>query len=190
MSQEFKKAFRGIDSAIKQGTARALNRALSSAKTKMVRALREETGLTNKVVNRRVLETKANQAKLRARLGIAIKVGIPLSEFSPKLKTSRVVHKGNRRATKHYGVSVKIGKQGRQLVPGGFLVSGRNSGKSLVLARKGKAPRPTVVLRTMLFTETAKAARAEAQRHMANTFNKDVSGYIDYEIKKRFTQNK
>lgn len=185
---EFKKALKGIDQAIKQATARALNRALSSARTKITRDIASETGLPNKVIKTRMLETKARKDKLRARLGIATKVGVSLSEFKPRVKPVKVVHVGHSRPTTHYGVTVKLGNRGRDLVPGGFLSKGRGSGKQLVLARKGKARRPTVALRTMLFTDVAKAKQSEAQRHMLNQFNKDVAGYIDFEIKKKLSQ--
>jgi hypothetical protein len=183
VSAEFTKAFNGIDAAIKQGTARALNRALSSTRTKVTRAIREQTGLKTAVIKTRIREAKANRNKLSVVLALATKVGVSLAEFAPRVK------KVMSAAGKRFGVTVKIGQQARQLVPGGWLATVK-SGKQLVLARKGKAQYPTVALRTTVFTDVVKAEQASAKRYIVDEFDRIVAEYIDFEIQKKFAQDK
>ncbi len=203
MSQ-FKKAFKGIDSAIKQGTARALNRALSSAKTKMVRALREDTSLTTEVIKTRTRGRKAAQNRLGISLGIAVKFGVALTKFTPKEKKVRVKRGGKGKAQLYRGITAKIGKGPRQLVPGAFgmdtkskfIVAGRkqaftdtNRGHGVYSNRT--APRkPTVQLKTTVFVDAAKANEAAVKADMKDTFNRIVAHEIDYAIAKQFKSNK
>lgn len=186
---QFKKAFKGIDSAIQQGTARALNRALSSTKAQISKTIRNEVGLTNKQIAARIREIKAGSKSLAVKLAIATKVGISLTEFKPQVKAVNVVHAGNRKATKHYGVTVKLGTAGRLLVPGGFLATVK-SGKQLVLSRKGKGRYPTVALRTTLFSDVVTREQTATQKYLLDTFNELVGDYIEYEIGKSFLTTK
>ena len=186
MANEFKKALKGVDKAIKKATTRALNRALDSGKAKMGKALRAETGLPNKTLNKRLILKRANDKKSRVKLFYGISAGISLGEFKPKVKAVRATHKNHRKGskTKHYGVTVKIGKGARTLVPGGFVRTVK-SGKTLVLARKGEARRPTVAIRTGIFKDSVKANAASTDTHMMAEFNRIVHGYIEFEISKK-----
>lgn len=188
MSQ-FKKAFKGIDSAIKQGTARALNRALSSTKTKVVRHLREETGLKTDVVKTRTRSRKAKAERLDAILGIAVKYDVALTKFSPKEKIVRKVPKGGTRKRAYKGATVKVGKGARQLAPGAFLMQGKTV-DGVVIQRKGEARNPLKAPKTKVFTEAAKAIDKPAQQHMRDTFDKIVAHEINYSVQRKFTQNK
>jgi hypothetical protein len=202
LANEFKKAFKGIDQAIKQGTARALNRALATTKTRTVRALREGTGLSTDVVKTRTRAKKAKGADLSVILGIAVKFQIALSKFSPKEKTVRVKPKGKRgKATPYVGVTAKVGTQGRQLVPGGFLLQG--STIKAVIARKGafdssgnyipgsSAPRyPLVELKSNVFTEVAKQQELPMKKVLMDTFDSIVSHEIDYAMQSKFDGNR
>jgi hypothetical protein len=189
VGQEFKKAFRGIDAAIKQGTARALNRALSSTKTRAVRQLREETGLKTDVIAERMRARKATQKRLDAIIAIATKVGVALSRFSPKAKNVRVVPKGGLTKRTYEGVTVKIGKQPRQLAPGAFFLKGKRT-DGVVIQRKGLSKYPTFLPRVPIYGEVAAAHREENARHMRDTFEKNVAHEIDYAIQRKFSSNK
>jgi hypothetical protein len=189
VGQEFKKAFRGIDAAIKQGTARALNRALSSTKTKVVRQLREETGLKTDIITERMRARKANQSRLDAIIAIATKVGVALGRFNARPKTVRVAPRGAPKKRSYEGVSVKIGKQPRQLAPGAFFLKGKRT-DGVVIQRKGLSKYPTFLPRVPIYGEVAAAHREENARHMRDTFEKNVAHEIDYAIQRKFSSNK
>jgi hypothetical protein len=199
VSGEFRKAFKGVDAAIKQGTARALNRALSSTKTKMVRTLREQTGLKTDVITARTRSLSATSSKLSVIFAIATKFGIALSKFAPSLKKVRVKQR-NGRTVLHYGVSAKIGQQARQLIPGAFFLVGKTGeavlGRKSAYDKDGSYSNPTAPkyktaqLRTRIFSEVAEQHQAEAQQYLADTFDKNVAHEIEYAIQKKFDENK
>jgi hypothetical protein len=194
LANEFKKAFKGIDGAIKQGSARALNRALSATKTKMVRALREDTGLKTEVIKTRTWGKKAKVDYLDITLGIAIKFAIALSKFSPAAKRVKSITRGLRQ-----GVTAKVGKGGRQLVPGAFTldnskglaVVGRKAAYSATGEYVNSSTQSTLKsIKTEVFTDSAKANEADAKAYMRDTFEKIVAHEIDYAIQSKFSENK
>jgi hypothetical protein len=182
----FKKAFLGVNSAIKQGTARALNRALSSTKTKVTRALREETGLKTEYIQRRLRARKAKAAVLDIILGIAIKFDVALSRFSPKEKKVRVRPKGGKRTRVYQGATVKVGKGSRELVPGGFMLPNTE----VVMQRQGEARYPTKQPKTGIFRDVAKGEERDAKAHMVDTFESIVAHEIEYAVGKQLKSNK
>jgi hypothetical protein len=194
---QFQKAFKGIDSAIKQGTARALNRALSSTKTKVVRQLRQDTGLPTEVITARTRFKKATLKDLRVILAIAVKFGIALSKFKPSEKKVKVVQKNGRKVT-HYGVTAKIGQLPRQLVAGAFMLSGKTG--EAVLGRKQaysdgiysdpNAPKyPTASLKSDVFTESAKAQQVPAKEYLQQAFDNNAEHEIEYAVQSKFKGN-
>lgn len=197
-NSEFKKAFKGIDSAIKQGTARALNRALSSSKTKMVRALRQDTGLKTEIISSRIRTKKAKSDSLAVIMGIAIKIGVAISKFGPSIKKVKALYSdGSKRSRK--GVTAKIGKQSRQLVPGAFVLD--NKSGMVVVGRKAafneqgeyvdsKTQSKLTTLRTKIFTEAAQANETDIKKNLTDVFNDIVSHEIDYAVGAKFSENK
>lgn len=188
MSNEFKKAFIGIGSAIQQGTVRALNRALSSTKTELVKNLGADTGLKAALIKTRVLDIKANKNKFSVQLAIATKVGVSLAEFSPREKVVNVVHPGHTLPTRHVGVTVAVGGN-RDLVPGGFLWTAP-SGKQLVLARKSTTKYPVVTLRSNAFTDAAQARVAETESTLRSNFEDQVVAQVEYAVQAKFDSDK
>lgn len=186
---EFVKAVKGIDQAIKLGTSRALNRALSSTKTQLVRDLSDDTGMKNASIKARVREVKATVKSLNVIIALAVKIGVSLAEFSPSIRKIKVVHQGNTKATTHYGVSVRIGGTTRDIVPGAWLAYGK-SGKKLVLARKGKDKYPTQALRTDVFKDAAKTRQVQATKQLADKFSNEVASQIDFAIQQKFNSDK
>lgn len=195
---QFKKALNGVDSAIKQGTARALNRALSSTKTKVVRQLRQDTGLKKDVVSTRTRFRKAKIDSLDVVIGIATKFGIPLRQFAAKAKNVRSA------MGRRIGATTKIGRQNRQLVPGGFLmnvgattiVAGRTKAFSGLGSGEGtytdsKAARaPTTQLKTRAFSESAKDLQGPSEKHLKDTFERIVAHEIEYSVSRKLKQSK
>lgn len=185
---QFVKTFKGLDQAIAQGTARAMNRALSTTQTQLAKNLKDDTGLSTKVIKSRMLSIPATKGKLAAVLAIAVKVGVSLAEFAPQIKKVKVVHQGNTKATTHYGVTVKIGGT-RTLVPGAWLAYAKN-GKALVLSRKAGNRYPTVALRTDAFRDAVVAREPDAQKVMLDKFNEIVSTEIDNSIQYKFNSDR
>lgn len=194
LANEFRKAFKGVDQAIKVGTSRALNRALASTKTKYVRALREDTSLKTEVITSRTRFKKAKANDLSVIMAIAIKFGIALSKFNPSLRS---VSKNKR---KYQGVTAKVGTAGRQLIPGAFALDTSNG--LVVVGRKGafdekgqyvhpSAPdHPIATLKSNVFTESAKAHESENKKAIVDTFDSIVGAAIDFAIQQKFNDNK
>jgi hypothetical protein len=195
---QFRKAFRGIDTAIKSGTSRALNRALTSAKTKLVRALREETGLNTEVISTRTMSLKSQTNRLGVSLNIATKFGVPLSKFSPTLKRVQAQYKdGSVRA--RTGVTAKIGKGARQLVPGAFALDNKRGlvivGRKAAYDSSGRYVDSRVqgkltALKSNVFSESAKRNQPDVKKHLSDTFDKIVAHEINFAIQKKFDSNK
>jgi hypothetical protein len=115
-------------SSITNATFRAMNKTSSKLNTRFKKTISSETGLSSKLLSKRFRIRKATKTSFRAGVGFGTKYGIALNNFKPKIK---ILKKGKR---KYKGVTVKIGKAAREIVPGAFLNTVK-SGKSLVLAR-------------------------------------------------------
>jgi len=202
MSQKngFRKALRGVDSAIKQGTARALNRASSSARTKIARVMREETGLKTEHVKARMRGSRAKVDSLGVVIGLAVKFGVAINRLGAK--TKRVLARypdGTKRA--RTGVTVKVGRQARELAPGAFAIErpggvavvGRQSQFSGDLAktyRQSPIQGSLVKLKSDVFREQAEANQKSFTTHLHETFNRIVGHEIEFAVAKKFKENK
>ncbi len=177
------KAMKGVDNAILLGTKRAMNRSASSTRTFINKSIRQETGLKSEYVTRRLLlnRTQTGNNKpysFRANVAIAMKAILPLRLFSPKPKRVRTP-KGDRA-----GVTVKIGKQGRSVVTGAFLMTLKN-GVQLVTERKGIERTPTKQVFTLLWQETVQRNFVSFNKFASNTFKNIVGREIDNAINQR-----
>ncbi len=168
---------RAVQNAIFGGTVRAINKAAAKTFTKVKRDLREDTGLTNKVIEKRVLVSKANKNKITASVNVATQFDVQLSEFSPKEKKVSV----NRRT--YYGVTVKVGTEGRQIVPGGFLRT-VNSGKQLILSRTSNSRYPIQALKSDIVKVSALARQEENSAYMRTEFDRLLDTQVTYELDK------
>lgn len=128
-------AFKSIDKAIKSSTRSALNKALSETAKKVKSDLRKEVGLPKERVDKRVALIKASAKKPTGAVSIGTKFDVNLGDFKPQIKAVKTVPTNASRARKYLGVSVKIGKQPRQLVPGAFVRQVR-SGKEVVIGHR------------------------------------------------------
>jgi hypothetical protein len=180
----FVRALRGVDKAIKQGVNRALNRALKSSRTKLVKEIKSGTSLKTDDVNARIRQLGANKDKQDIALLIATKIGVPIRKFSPREKRVRT-STGNKKA-----VTAKIGAN-RQLVPGGFMVpvSGSNE---IVAIRKNQSDSysETTQPRTKIFTEVSESVKGDVHKHMHETFIKNVNHEIEFALKRKFSSTK
>ena len=200
----FKAAAQKVKKASEKAKIRALNRALSSGSAQMRKALRQETGLTNRQLKKRIFEKKARTST--AVLSIATKVGIHLGEFKPKVKKVRVpgvVIRGSKpKPRTYYGVTVKIGKQSRELVPGGWLWTSNRSLKDMVLARKKAFDyatgryiprhasatsdrRPTTALKSDIVYKVAKANAPAVEKHMRESLEKNLAHELKYYMSRK-----
>lgn len=189
---DFSKTASDIAKAINLGTKRALNRAAAKANTQMSQKIRDDSGLASAFIKKRLRVYKATNAKMMSSVNVATKQGVHLSEFKPKVVAVRVVPKnatiskrGRAKPKTYYGVTVKIGTQPRGLVPGGFLRTVA-SGKTLVLARKGDKPYPTVALKTDVIERSALANSDAVAKAMSDSFNDQLQSQIDYALATKF----
>lgn len=180
MANQFKKAFKGIDRAIKQGTQRALNRALKTTKTSVVRTLREETGLKTDLITERIRAKSAKGDSNNVILALAVKFDVPVGRFQPKAK--KVMSSSGKRRV---GATAKIGKGSRELVPGSFLIPGTTA----VVKRVGSERTPTKHPKSDVFRKAAQAAQRPAEAKLKETFEKNVSHEIDFAVQRALNKN-
>ena len=178
---------KGTSSAIKLGTKRAINRSVSSTKTFISRNLKEEIGLKTRDINSRLKANKTQSGNnkphsFRGSVGIATRINFPLRLFSPrriKIKTGR----GTR-----YGVTVKLGKEGKKLAEGGFLMNVR--GKEIVAQRKGDARKPTKEVRTTLFLDSVLRNVKLYKTFLTKEFKRIKGATIKHAIQQRLNPDK
>lgn len=189
MAKSIRSAIKGIDKAVQVGTARALNRALDNVRTKLAKDLRQDTGLKSERIKRRLLTRKASPEKLRSAINVAIKVGIALREFDPKEKIVR----RNKRA--YNGITVKIGRAPRQLVPGAFPLVGK-TGEAVLIRKlsytkagytRPDAPKYPLAQPRYDIGPAAKGRARFAMKDFQEAFDKRVSHEIQFALKKRFS---
>lgn len=193
MNDSLGKATRKIGQAVATGMIRGLNKAIDKTKTRVIRQLREETGLSSEQVYRRVLPIKAKKGKPNGSINIATKFDISLAYFKPKEKVVKLPSKrtsrgkGRPKNRTFYGTTVKIGNNPRQLVPGGFLRTVK-SGKELVLARKGQARYPTVALKTDIFRKVAQKHQVENSEFLKKTVDELTPHEIEFALSQTLTK--
>jgi Prophage minor tail protein Z (GPZ) len=199
------KVARSINGAVKSGSLKAVNKAITATRNKIYKDLRIDTGLSKASLDKRVLTLKANAKKLNASVNIAVKFGVQIAEFKPKEKAVKrdgikvEGRKGRPKKRTYYGVTAKIGNQPRQLVPGGFLRTVKN-GKELVLARKATissdgsytpaktAPYPTVSLKTDILQVSAEARQQENMSYLRNVYDDNVKIEIEKQLEIRLNK--
>lgn len=192
-------SLKSLNSAVKTGSIRALNKAVSSAKSRLAKAMRQDTGLTSKVIGKRLLARKANVKKLNASLNIAVKYGVPLKDLKAKEKRVRVKHRGGRKAQVHTGVTIKIGSNARTLAPGVFPLVGKTG--EAMLGRKQAFSKGTYIHSSgpkyKTFTpklpvvlDSAIARKTEIEKHMQDTFDKNVHHEIEYAVSQAIARKK
>lgn len=121
--------------ALPQATARALNRAVSSARAEAIRTIRKDMPLSAKSLRGRLRIFNANRAKLSAAIIARRDLDPPLGLFDPKWRQRQPV-----------GATVKMPGKGRQAVPGAFVAQTRY-GRAAVFRRVGAGRRPLKFLR-------------------------------------------
>lgn len=195
---EISKVAKQIAKATITGSKRALNKAASKATTQMIRSLRTDTGLPTDRLKARVRAYKATDVKLMSSVNVATKRGVNLSDeaFKPKEVKLRVQPKNGKRSKRgkvkartYFGVSVKIGKDPRGLVPGGFLRS-VSSKKDLVLKRKGERKYPTEALKSDVVNRKAEARAKEIQDLLFKSFTERLDAEIAYALESKFGDEK
>lgn len=179
-------ATKDVDNAVKTGVKRALNRTLSSTKTYISKQIRSEIGLKSKDVNARLKLNKPQTGfkkkhSFSANVSIAMMAYLPMRVFSPRAKKLKT-KKGPR-----VGVTVKIGKLGRFLVPNAFLMM---KGIAIVAMRIGKKRYPTKQVFTEVWQETVTTQYGSYRRYAQETFNKIVGHQIQYALDTRTSKNK
>jgi hypothetical protein len=156
---------------------------------------------------------KADKKKPKASIYIAIKVGIHLSKFNPRVKQVKVdalpkkgKGKGRPKKRTFYGTTVKIGGQPRTLVRGAFFRLARGR-KELVLGRKKaftgnsatdrtyvggatkKNDRTTVALRTGILGEQVKLHVDSYNKYLKKQLDDNFDNDLKDELSKRLDED-
>lgn len=158
---------RGMGHAAAPILARALNRAGTAGKTAMVRAIRADTGLTSKAIEREIKVDKAN----RTRLVVTFQIGaerIPLIAFSAR---GPEPSRGRGR-----GVSYRL-PTGRGRIPNAFIATMR-TGHRGVYTRTTTSRLPIVEKRgpsvAHVFLKFQDVFRAAAQDAIVKTIEHEI----------------
>ena len=181
-------AMKGVDNAIALGCKRAMNRSISSTKTYISKSLRNELSLPNAIVSKRLKLNKVAKGikdpyAFRANVAIAMKRLFPMRFFKPKskkVKTSRGIR---------IGVTTKIGKAARTLVPKAFMIMLKN-GVPVVAQRKGKERTPTREVYTEAWQRTVTDKLKEYKSFLQNNFKRIVGQQIDFALSKKDAQDR
>lgn len=205
MSKSLGKVARAINKSILTGSKRALSKALTKTKSKLKSDLKSDTGLSAKTLDKRINAIKPKGKILEGSVNVATKFSVQLSEFKPKEKKVKVAgknksgQKGRPKGKTFYGVTVKIGKEPRDIVPGGFLRT-VSSGKELIFTRKdkseyslkekvtsffkGSGKYPIRTMKTDILLDSAKKRQSEAREFLKSEFDKANKAEIDTELDK------
>jgi hypothetical protein len=168
----FNKAFTSIVKKFDKAQIRSINRALTSTRAKFAKDASQELGVPSGVIKRR---TRIGKAKsISSELSIATKYQMSAASFKPK--SVRVMSARGPRL----GASYEVKGKGRTLAPGGFIVSGKGSGKKIIIQRVGDSRYPTKSVSVDVFEPLALRAKAGLQRHMVDTFTKNFKADILY----------
>jgi hypothetical protein len=193
LAKTFKGALKGVDKALKNAQSRALNRALSQAQTKLSKQLREETGLKTDTVKSRIRAKKSKVNSLSVVIGIATKFGIAVNKFSNSTRRVLARYKdGSKRA--RTGVSARIGKTPRSILPGAFQLNGKGNaivGRKLAYDSDGKYINSTIqgkltTIRTKIFSDVAKQSQASITTFLRKTFLDRINHEIEFALKNKF----
>lgn len=179
---------KGVDNAVALGCKRALNRSIQSTKTYISKSLRSELSLPSDVVRKRLIANKVAKGvkdpyAFRANVAIAMKRLFPMRFFKPKQKQVRTGR------GKRIGVTTKIGKAARTLVPNAFLITLKN-GTPVVAQRKGKERTPTREVYTTVWQKTVIEKLNEYKNFLRNNFKKIVGQQIDYALSQKDKQDR
>lgn len=164
----------GVGKSINRATYRSINKTLTKTNSRFKKAVSKDTGLTAKAIGKRFRVRKATSTNFNGNVSMGTKYGVSLDNFKPKVK---IIRKSNR---KYKGVTVKIGKQARAVVPGGFLATVK-SGKSLVLARTTANRYPVKTVKHDIY-EAAETHRAALKSFAQDEYKKQFNDQIKYEL--------
>lgn len=179
---------KGLSKGILTGVKRAIRKSATSTRTVVRRELRKSLGLSSKRINKRVLLNKpasglTGRHSLKGGVAVATQFFMPMRYFKPKSKIVRTTVKGVKRKVKRIGVTTKIGKRPRMLVPNAFIMEVK--GNTIVAERKTSRRKPTKEVFTKVFqTEVEKNSRP-FQKILNNKFTKIVNNEIDFAVTQR-----
>lgn len=177
---------KGVNRGILIGTKRALNKAAKSTRTFVRRELRRDVGVSSKRINDRVLMNRTEKGlrgrhSLKASVSIATKKFMPMRYFKPKTKVVKTTLQGKKKGkVTRYGVTVKIGRGRREIVPGAFLMDMRNG--LVVAKRKGPKQFPTTELFTKVLQESVKDNNKTFNKTLNQRFQKIVEHEIEFAV--------
>lgn len=175
-------AFKNVNNAIKLAQKRALTKSATSTRVLIRKDIRAVTGLKSDYINRRIKLNRPasgtkNKYSFRAGVGIATKAMIPMRLFKPKTKKVRT------KAGPRKGVTVKIGKGSRNLIPNAFIMSLK--GTDIVAARKGKERKPTKQLFSTVWVESIMGQIKTYKKYIVDRYKTIVKHEMKYALSKR-----
>lgn len=184
---------KGVNRGILTGTKRALSRASMSTRTFIRKELRKSVGVEAKRINNRVLVNKPEKGllgrhSLKTSVAVATKRFMPMRYFKPKQRVVKTSMVGVKKKVKRYGVTVKIGRGRREIVPGAFIM---DMPKGMIVAkRKGKAAYPTRELFTKVLQESVADRGSEFTKNLQQNFEKKVQAEIDFAVQRELNKYK
>lgn len=194
INKKIGEAARKTSNAVLKGSIRALNSATKAGRKETEKILRAETGLDKKIISKRLRSPKASEKNMKAIVSVATKVGVPLDNLKAKSVKVRVVpsnvlkKRGRPKARTYTGLSVKIGRTPRQVIPGAYLQ--QIGSKILSLGRKSQfdgsgkytkakpTSRTQVRLRAPVVRDVTRDKARDIQRVMRKTYGEKLGAEI------------
>lgn len=176
---------KGVSRGILTGVKRAIRKSATSTRNVVRRELRKSLGLSSKRINKRVLVNKpasglTGRHSLKGGVAVATQFFMPMRYFKPKSKIVRTNVKGVKRKVKRIGVTVKIGRKPRELVPGAFLMN--VNGTTIVAKRKTSKRKPTKEVITKALQNNLSERGNEFNKVLNKRFEKIVEHEIDFAV--------
>jgi hypothetical protein len=175
--KQLEKKLNKIQTAVKKGEVRALNKTATKAKTQATKAIGKQIILPAKYIKSKLWISKANKNKPYAKIE-AQKRGIQLRRFYAKH-----LHKKGKPA----GIAVKVKRRGRQKkIPGGFLIKlKRNNGYGIAMRKKGAKGRNNYkVLYGPSPSQVFDQVRPEIEPEIRKTLKRNMQHEIQYAVSK------
>lgn len=179
VSNSFKKVFSNLEKTIAKSTKQTIKRTGTSTKAYYAKIIAQDTGARSSVIKKRARIEQGTIADPSLTLSVATRVQMPAHEFSPKGN-----HKIATRLGARYGASYKLKNASRVQVPDAFLIKGINSGKELMVKRKGLARLPVATVYVDVFYNAVNKRMDDIKKHMADTFKKNFSSILKFNLDK------
>jgi hypothetical protein len=177
MANEFVTVFRNMERAINTSKKQALNKAGVSTRARYAKEISADIGISSARAKSRVRIYKgSSEGTLSVTVSIGVRVPFAAQDFKPKAIAVMSA------LGKRFGATYTVKGRATELAPGGFLVTGSQSGKLVVIKRVGKDRYPTTTVLVPVFLEAVERLKPLLDQHMIDTFERTILSQIKFNL--------